>query len=1329
MGDSFDLNGLDERSFEHLVNMLALRVLGHGHTGFGPGPDGGRDGYYEGEAPYPSTTDRWKGLWYIQCKFHKPHLSKDPQKWLIEQVDKELKQFKAPASKAPASKRKWPNNWIIATNIDPSGVPETGAFDRVRKAVRKAHRSLTGHCHIWGGRKIIDLLTLYPEVAQRYGHFLTPGRVLAELHRFIKDAAADIDTIVNFLVARQFTEHQYTKLEQAGSTADSRPGIHKLFIDLPFEAREYNVSGMVMESLVLASARVHRKDQSQPESEKWRSWRRHPARARSWIIKGGPGQGKSTITQYLCQIQRAALILEDVNVRATVQATETAKEVRDAAQKTNYWPVKARLPMSIELKEYAHWLGQRKESDARGLLTYLANRITKHVEQNVSVGTLKQLLKTYMWLIVFDGLDEVPNDVKDNVSCEVRTFIDNVVTELDADVFTICTSRPQGYSGQFSDVDGPIVDLVALSPKQALICAEPVLRIDRGEEEVSKLKGILKAAIESTSIKELITTPLQAHIMAVVIRDGGKPPDRRWQLYNNFYQVIKKREANKSLRDPSLAKLLREDERLLKAVHNRLGFILHARAETSQGAQTHLDRAQFEDLVHTTVSQMVERDVDKTVHAVMQATTDRLVLVSTPDDGDHVRFDIRPLQEFFAAEFLYDSVGADTLRQRMELLAGDSHWREVMHFLLSALVESARMTELAVGIEVLNHLNEKDDEPSLRAYQRAIAGGALLAARLLQEGVLEQDKRIRQDFKGCLDPICALVEPDKLAPLTAVDRPNSNAWLQNFLVSKVLESSPEACFGAMALLVVLLPDGNERLDGILDRLKNWSVNHLESLIRLSVPLKPSSRTSPKPNKWFTKLVLELLLGQHWFALTEAGLRAGLGMLRDRLNITLEVAAQEIHLPQVQIALLNQLVNDKSPASHEVYELKNYGVVAVSYYEHDWMQRPFESSPLRARSRSSTLVAPGILQLIDRILKFAETRSYSDMRSLLGCLSFDKEHLLRALPGHLMAFIPIDPWHLKRSTRALRDLKEQEFLTLMQKHALGDYRVHRPHRSITLQGDAPNRWDEFVQDMPAIALHVLATPHLYVPDLSPALRLTLSRDAEGLNVLIGVVTKDLSLLRRAAAYWGVLLKAAPLQEKELRRSILTAAGSSAVMDDDMMLSLPAIHVPFKLDLPAEAPLLPYIVASVFLPDQRRERVLQKMWLDGVNWSEYVDDVRALELLIRSKSQNEEIRAAALLIYLAYPKRTRPLSDLRNMVVELYAKGRAIWFLRGIMVAVEEMLASQEDADAKMLIGTLIELTMEDYAARSTIQQMLARWRERSIAPLSRGEIGDSWLTAA
>ena len=104
---SYELSRLDPNTFEHLTNSLAMRVLGAGHTGFGPGADGGRDGYFEGSAPYLSATNSWSGRWYIQSKFLKPNLGGDPQKWLLAQVTDELREFTK-----PNTARVWPDNWI-----------------------------------------------------------------------------------------------------------------------------------------------------------------------------------------------------------------------------------------------------------------------------------------------------------------------------------------------------------------------------------------------------------------------------------------------------------------------------------------------------------------------------------------------------------------------------------------------------------------------------------------------------------------------------------------------------------------------------------------------------------------------------------------------------------------------------------------------------------------------------------------------------------------------------------------------------------------------------------------------------------------------------------------------------------------------------------------------------------------------------------------------------------------------------------------------------------------------------------------------------------------
>lgn len=90
---AYSLNEMDPNTFEHMANALAIKVLGSGLTTFGPGSDGGRDGWFHGEAPYPSDVDRWSGEWYIQSKYHRPNLSTNHNRWLINQVKDEIKEF------------------------------------------------------------------------------------------------------------------------------------------------------------------------------------------------------------------------------------------------------------------------------------------------------------------------------------------------------------------------------------------------------------------------------------------------------------------------------------------------------------------------------------------------------------------------------------------------------------------------------------------------------------------------------------------------------------------------------------------------------------------------------------------------------------------------------------------------------------------------------------------------------------------------------------------------------------------------------------------------------------------------------------------------------------------------------------------------------------------------------------------------------------------------------------------------------------------------------------------------------------------------------------
>ncbi len=827
MTDSHDLSALNPGSFEHLVNSLAIRVLGSGVTTFGPGPDGGRDGLFVGEAPYPSTAEGWQGVWYIQSKFHAPRVSGNEQKWLLKQIKSELKLFQD-----TEKDRAWPDIWILATNVDPSGVPATGAYDAALTLVKKSRPELAGRFHIWGGAKILDLLDLHPEVAARYGHFLTPGHVLATLYQQLQDDRASVERIVDHLVIDAIEDSKFAKLEQTGSSADRRPGIHQLFVDLPFSALGQEWQSKAFAALSFAASENHGADPAMPGHAEWLRWRRYPTRARIWVLKGGPGQGKSTIGQYFCQVQRAALVL-DSDLAIAPETLQLAAGIKEtvSAHSEHAWPLSPRIPLFIELKDYAHWYGKRNEDDAKNVLSFLAARLWRAMGIRVEVATLERALAIRAWVVVFDGLDEVPSDVKDQIAGEIERFLRRAGTR--GDVFAICTSRPQGYTGQLDVLNGATIELAPLPPEDALQCAERLIRIDRSQAEGDRGIAVLTEAIQSSAVGNLMRTPLQAHIMAVIVRAGQRPPEMRWRLYDRFFKVIFNRERIKEHADPMLRKIFAEDEDLLTRVHDHAGFVLHARAERSEGSAASLSRSEFRNIVQRLVDQHKDADKRVIVDSVMLAARERLVLLTTPESGGQIRYDVRQLQEFFAARFLFHDVELSELRDRLRVVAGDVHWREVMHFLMSALVDGKRRNELAVAIEVLVWLDQGEGDEAAARFCSRLGRGATIAARLLEDGVLEASKPDRNRFRECLRPCLATDDSEFLAPLGQTSTRASKQWLLELLGEHITTRQPGEALGAMWLLWRLLPEGDPGLKPLVATLAavpgqiiGWTADHL-----------------------------------------------------------------------------------------------------------------------------------------------------------------------------------------------------------------------------------------------------------------------------------------------------------------------------------------------------------------------------------------------------------------------------------------------------------------------------------------------------------------------
>jgi hypothetical protein len=1322
MVNSYELSRLDPYAFENLVNLLALKVLGAGSSGFGPGADGGRDGIFQGEALYPSSSERWKGMWYIQSKFHSPHLSTDPHKWLIEKVRVEIESFNN-----SNGDRVWPNNWIIATNIDPSGKPNTGSYDAIVKMVSSAASGV--NFSIWGGAKILGFLGNYPDIARQYAHFITPGQIIAQLYSNLLDQSASLETVIRYLIATQFSEQIYTKLDQAGSSADTRPGVHHLFIDLPFSVEGKELEGMALDHLCRAAAQPQRHSIVSKHSSVWRDWNKNPQNARVALLKGGPGQGKSTVGQYFSQIQRAALLLSDNAPFVVEKVKRFALEVQVEAKKIGAWPAAPRIPIFIELKEYAHWFGQKNDNEARGVLSYLANRISVKVDQTVLSSTLRKAIAIQSWFVLFDGLDEVPNDVKDLVADEVTNFVNETLIHDDSDVLVLCTSRPQGYSGQFSALDGPVLNLKKLELDTAIKCAAPVVRYDRSEDEGTRSLELLTSAAASQSVRQLMTTPLQAHIMAVVVRDGGRPPELRWALFENFYQIMKKRESLKNVHNARISKLLREDDRLLRTVHTRLGFVLHARAERSDGAQTTLSKDEFRILVTQVVEKLSDENTKNTVDVVMEAMTERLVLVSTPENGEHVRFDIRQLQEFFAAEFLYDAVSPEVLESRVETVGGDSHWLEVMHFLLSALVENRRTTELSVVLKVLERLNEGGQDGEGRIFYRKMARGTVLGIRLLIEGVLEQDKRDRLKFKSLFEPVGGLIDVDLFSALKNVRAPNSKAWLISILYEKVAEANFFESIGAIILLGWLLPDEHPLFLKLVQKFRGLPASYQrEALNAWSVPDygKYRSKYAQHLSLWVVVSILSIANSESdWDGLSLEGKTELTSILKEQFE-KIPAAAEKIGLDEKLAKLIHAVFEESADEDENLFPPEHFGIVKASRLKHNLITG---SLPLKVESvwiDDEAYDSAGVIKLIISIIRFSRNINFDNFKDVLILIPVENDRLLSAVPDWLIGLFPCRGAHFYypydcSHLRSLDSVSFDDFFNLENLKKWPAFVIG----GIFIQGASGNDregWLKLFEHFPFIALSLLF-PNNGVESFG----VTKEQNEENLKLIENALTSSSRFAKMYFLHWGKFYVENIDIFNKLKNLTLVAQSRP---DDEVFGVDELIPFPLNEDEDELVCLLAKGVTSFQISQSDGDWAERKRKLSTcLNGFQLSRD--KLQKMINNHKYSADYRASAQLLYIVcgdpHEFRRRLLVAISNIseIKNFVNSTTSTWYVNGLCeLMINEINENSEGAIS--LVTELLLIAREKIEIRYAIAKVLGVWREVSYSPVQKSNSLQKWL---
>jgi hypothetical protein len=736
----YDLFRLNSRSFEQLIQGIAAEVLGAGLVIFGDGPDGGREAAFNAEVPYPTNESHWNGHIVVQAKFRqRSDGRKVDGEWALQQLRDEFAAFTD-----PGSARELPEHLIFATNVTCSPVKDSGIKDKMFALA--AETDLRGF-DVWDYDKLRVYLDLYKGLRRSYSAYVLPGDVLAETVEaleHINKERPDFDDVISRFLQKELLADQWANLEQAGRAAEEQVPVSRVFVDLPFNTQRQAeapaespgelIPGFVASVVNAASLRLDPQAQNAQRAGHDSLEGEAPAPEGRIVLLGGPGQGKSTIGQFVCQMFRAALLRSRPPDSLSGEVTDALDALETHCNADSLaLPTVRRFPLRVELSKFADELGASDGSSS--LLEYLAKLISSRIQSEVSPALMSSWLGSYPWLLVLDGLDEVPaSGHRGQLMEAIRDFwVD--ISEENADCLVIATTRPQGYNDEFSPRYYRHLWLTPLSTARALHYADRLLKV-RFLEDTDRREKIatrLKRAADRPDTARLMTSPLQVTIMATLLERMGQPPEGRWNLFSQYYRVIYDRELE---RDIPAASVLRDYKPDIDAIHHRVGLLLQVESESAEQAESQISRKRFTEVVK---ARLREEELDQgdegLVRQIIDTAMDRLVFL-VGLEADQVGFEIRSLQEFMAAEALLHG-GDGTVEQRLRAIAPLPAWRNT--FLFAAGRCFADLQHLRDTIHTIcAELNDPGGGDPLASL---VLPGSGLAIDLLADGVAQRQPR------------------------------------------------------------------------------------------------------------------------------------------------------------------------------------------------------------------------------------------------------------------------------------------------------------------------------------------------------------------------------------------------------------------------------------------------------------------------------------------------------------------------------------------------------------------------------------------------------------
>ena len=258
-----------------------------------------------------------------------------------------------------------------------------------------------------------------------------------------------------------------------------------------------------------------------------------------FVIEGAPGQGKSTVTQFLCQVNRLRLLRKDPDLIAV-----------DAPHKTA--PV--RVPFRIDLRDYAAWVSGRDpfanagesatpRQGSKSLESFLVRQVESHSGGlAITTDDLLQFFERSHSVIVLDGFDEVADiATRENVIDEIC----RAAQRLDAhakSIQIIVTSRPAVFANSpgFPEDDWVHLELKDLRRDNIEAYKDKWIKAQGlTVEDGSLVSSTLNDKLEQPHLRDLARNPMQLAILLHLIHvQGGSAAGEKNHALRRVYETL-----------------------------------------------------------------------------------------------------------------------------------------------------------------------------------------------------------------------------------------------------------------------------------------------------------------------------------------------------------------------------------------------------------------------------------------------------------------------------------------------------------------------------------------------------------------------------------------------------------------------------------------------------------------------------------------------------------------------------------------------------------------------------------------------------------------------